>query len=287
MKVFRYASEFENIQNQLKKDGKTLGFVPTMGALHAGHISLINQVKLKTDKSIASIFVNPTQFNDSKDFEKYPKTIEADIQKLEAANCDYLYLPEVNDIYPNGVPNSFPPYNIGSLETIYEGEHRPGHFQGVCLVVDILLKKINPHFLFLGEKDFQQVAVIKKMVAESDYLPKVEICIGNTIREASGLAMSSRNARLSKVGLTIATEIFQGFNFIQSEIKRGNRNIQELKNNFEQNLIDKGFNKIDYIAFSKLDTLEEIKEINSSFRILFAGFLEGIRLIDNIKIELP
>jgi len=287
MKVFRYASEFENIQNQLKKDGKTLGFVPTMGALHAGHISLINQVKLKTDKSIVSIFVNPTQFNDSKDFEKYPKTIEADIQKLEAANCDYLYLPEVNDIYPNGVPNSFPPYNIGSLETIYEGEHRPGHFQGVCLVVDILLKKINPHFLFLGEKDFQQVAVIKKMVAESDYLPKVEICIGNTIREASGLAMSSRNARLSKVGLTIATEIFQGFNFIQSEIKRGNRNIQELKNNFEQNLIDKGFNKIDYIAFSKLDTLEEIKEINSSFRILFAGFLEGIRLIDNIKIELP
>ncbi|MFM1913637.1 MAG: hypothetical protein RIR51_1480 [Bacteroidota bacterium] len=286
MKVFRYASEFENIQNQLKKDGKTLGFVPTMGALHAGHISLINQVKLNADKCIASIFVNPTQFNDLKDFEKYPKTIESDIQKLEAANCDFLYLPEVNDIYPNGIPNSFPPYNIGQLETIYEGEHRPGHFQGVCLVVDILLKKINPHFLFLGEKDFQQVAVIKKMVSEPNYLPKVEIFIGNTIREASGLAMSSRNTRLSKVGLTIATEIFQGFNSIQLEIKKGNRNIQELKNNFEQNLIDKGFNKIDYIAFSKLDTLEEIKEINSSFRILFAGFLEGIRLIDNIKIEL-
>lgn len=286
MQVFHYASEFENIQNELKLEGKSIGFVPTMGALHSGHLSLIRQSKEFAHKTIASIFVNPTQFNDPKDFEKYPKTIESDIQKLEAANCDYLYLPEINDIYPNGIPNSFTPYNIGELETIYEGEHRPGHFQGVCLVVDILLKKIIPNYLFLGEKDFQQVAVIKKMVSHPDYFPKPKIITGATIRESSGLAMSSRNARLSKKGLTIATEIFQGFNSIQLEIKKGNRNIQKLKSNFEQNLIDKGFSKIDYLAFSKLDTLEEIKEINSPFRILFAGFLEGIRLIDNMKIEL-
>lgn len=255
----------ESLKSFLQSTHGTIGFVPTMGALHAGHLALIKAAKEACDFVVCSIFVNPTQFNDASDFEKYPKTLTNDLHLLTEIGCDAVYSPEVADLYPTGMLN-LPFYPLGRLEESLEGASRPGHFQGVCVVVDRLLQAVNPDFLFMGEKDFQQIAVIRKMLEITN--SKVQLIACPTVRESSGLAMSSRNSRLSAEQKIQATTIYQGFQSTSAAA-------------FEAALLANGFESIDYIACCDPITLENKPWGERPCQLLVAAFIGGVRLIDN------
>ena len=262
-----------------KKNGKiTTGFVPTMGALHQGHIGLINKAKTETAFVICSIFINPTQFNDPKDFEKYPTTFEKDVYLLEKSGCDALFLPSVTSMYPNGFESAFK-YDLGDLETILEGKFRPGHFQGVCQVVHRLLDIVIPDQLFLGQKDFQQCMVIKKLIQLLNMETQVVIC--PTRRELNGLAMSSRNARLNETDKERATTIYQSLRYIHDNIAVGN--INQLKSKAGEMLTSNGF-KVDYIELANVKSLELVQTWDGIAPLVavVAAFLNEVRLIDNL-----
>ncbi len=282
MILFKLASQLHKYIHQQKAEGKTIGFVPTMGALHQGHISLINKSKAQCDVTVCSIFVNPTQFNDAKDFEKYPITIEQDIYMLEIAKCDVLFLPSVEEIYPNETAKN-KQYDLGFIETVFEGAYRPGHFNGVCMVVERLLHIVNPNQLFIGQKDYQQCIVIKKLVELMK--AEIEVVICPTSREENGLAMSSRNKRLSDEMKDKANIIYQSFNKIKKEITANNA--VELVANGRENLLQNGFDKIDYLSLANAKTLAPIElwDGNLQLVILVAAFTEGVRLIDNMVLN--
>lgn len=281
MIIFRTPADIHNFLLKKKSEKKVTGFVPTMGALHPGHIGLIKRARLENDLVICSIFVNPTQFNDPKDFEKYPATIEKDIVVLEKAGCDVLFLPSVDAIYPSGV-NPVINYNLGYLENILEGKFRPGHFQGVCQVVHRLLDVIIPDRLYLGQKDFQQCMVIKKLIGLYDIDTNIIICA--TERETDGLAMSSRNTRLNENERNIAPAIFDALQFIEENTKKGN--IDLLKETVKEQLTKKGF-KVDYVEIANADNLDILHEWDGKTRIvaLIAAYLNEVRLIDNLLLN--
>lgn len=262
-------------------DHNSIGFVPTMGALHDGHLSLIHTARLENVLVIASIFVNPTQFTELADFEKYPSTIEADILKLEKAGCDILFLPSIADIYPNGSSPS-QQYDLGHLDSILEGEFRPGHFQGVCQIVHLLLEIISPGRLYLGQKDFQQCLVIKKMISQIDMDTSVIIC--PTQREPNGLAMSSRNVRLSHLERQKAANLFNTLSYIKENIQL--EDLENLKQMTQNILIEQGF-KVEYIAISKAQTLETVQNWDgkSTLVALVAAYINQVRLIDNLVLN--
>lgn len=281
MLLFKKAEELSAWLIKSTGPGKPCCFVPTMGALHTGHISLINSAREKKGICVCSIFVNPTQFNDPKDFEKYPHTIESDIDQLELAGCDVLFLPSVQEIYPNGL-QQLQHYELGYIETLLEGKFRPGHFQGVCQVVDRLLSIVQPHFLFLGQKDYQQCMIIKKMVELTG--KKTELIICPTLREADGLAMSSRNMRLSETERKEAVKISETLSFIRQEIRNGY--VDDLRQRASDYLNAEGF-RVDYVAIADADTLEpvEIWDGQKPLVALVAAFLHEVRLIDNMLIN--
>lgn len=254
-----------------------------MGALHAGHISLIESSKKENDITISSIFVNPAQFNDPKDFEKYPITIEKDIDMLEEAGCNILFIPSVDEIYPEGFKVN-KHYELGFLETILEGEYRPGHYQGVCAVMEILLKIVLPHNLYLGQKDFQQCMVIAKLVEliGLDKMIHIEIC--PTMREADGLAMSSRNMRLNADERKTALTIYNSLLFIKNNFHQGNT--EQIKNKAVSLLKEKGF-KIDYVAIARAENLNLISDWDGNEKAvaLVAAYLNEVRLIDNMLLN--
>ncbi len=218
MILFKKAADITAHLLKIKDQKKPIGFVPTMGALHDGHISLIHASKKSDAISVSSIFVNPAQFNDAADFNNYPISIEKDIDALEKAGCDVLFLPSVSEMYPDGTKNA-EKYDLGYLETVLEGKYRPGHFQGVCLVVQRLLNIIPADELYLGQKDYQQCMVIKKLIELK--LLNTNIIICPTLRETDGLAMSSRNVRLSQSDRKQALKIFETFSFLKNNIKPG------------------------------------------------------------------
>lgn len=272
-----------DLQNYLSKQ-TNIGFVPTMGALHNGHTSLIEASKKKCTTTVCSIFVNPTQFNDKKDFEKYPITIEQDILQLELAGCDVLFLPSVDEIYPEGT-EAKKQYNLGFIETVFEGEKRPGHFNGVCMVVEHLLNIVNPNVLFLGQKDYQQCIVIKKLIELMHKTNDIEVIICATKREENGLAMSSRNKRLSEVAKDKAKIIYESFLLIKQHITP--LNSSTLIDVTHQSILQNNFTAIDYLSLANSNTLEPITNWDgkTSVVILFAGFIEGVRLIDNMVLQ--
>lgn len=275
----------EALQKHLKKqknNNLSVGFVPTMGALHQGHLSLIEMSKSQCGITVCSIFVNPTQFNDSKDFEKYPITIETDILLLEKAKCDILFLPAANEIYPYGTTLTST-YDLGFLETILEGKFRPNHFQGVCQVVHRLLDIVSPHVLFLGQKDYQQCMVIQQLIALTGI--KTHLIIGATLRETSGLAMSSRNMRLTEEDKKRAEIIYQSLQYIKQNVNTKSQD--ELIVTVTNNLNDIGFDKIDYVAICNANTLESMTNIDKDLPkvALIAAFINGVRLIDNMLLN--
>ena len=278
MILFKKAGDISKFLAEKKRTGLLPGFVPTMGALHQGHISLVSKAKEKGGPCVCSIFVNPTQFNDSKDFEKYPSTIEADIDMLEKAGCDVLFLPSVNEMYPGGIKN-LQHYELGYLETILEGSFRPGHFQGVCQVVDRLFKIVQPSYLYLGQKDYQQCMVIKKLAGLTNAGTEIVVC--PTLREPTGLAMSSRNMRLNEEERKKAVKIFETLSFIKKEIGPGD--LLPLKQKAVEFLLAGGF-RVDYIEIADATTLQLMDKWDGSTQLvaLAAAFLNEVRLIDNI-----
>ncbi|HMK25525.1 MAG TPA: pantoate--beta-alanine ligase [Chitinophagaceae bacterium] len=282
MILFKKATDLRNwVDAQRKKDDR-IGFVPTMGALHDGHISLIDASKKKDKISISSIFVNPTQFNDPKDFKKYPVTLEKDIDMLEKAGCDILFLPSVEEIYPDGFTPKMH-YDLGFLETVLEGKYRPGHFQGVCMVVHRLLEIVNPDHLYLGQKDYQQCMVLTRLVELIGLKNKTEIIICPTLREADGLAMSSRNMRLNEMERKNAVTIYQCLNMIKE--KREKISAAELISKAQLMLEKTGF-KVDYVEIADARNLSPVNTRDGKQKLvaLIAATMNEVRLIDNMVI---
>jgi len=281
MILFKKAADINNFLLQSRESGNSIGFVPTMGALHQGHISLISISKKANAVTVCSIFVNPTQFNDARDFDNYPSTIEKDIDALEKAGCDVLFLPSVSEMYPLGTQNA-QTYDLGYLETVLEGKYRPGHFQGVCLVVNRLLNIIPAGQLYLGQKDYQQCMVIKKLVELEKINTTINIC--PTLRESSGLAMSSRNLRLTDKDKEQALTIFETLSYIKNNIKPGD--LGRLKLAAVNNLTGAGF-KVDYIEIADADNLEIIERWDGNRKLVAvaAAFIGEVRLIDNLLLQ--
>ncbi len=280
MIILKDLLSIKNYLAQPQKRELITGFVPTMGALHQGHIDLIKQAKKNCGLVIASIFVNPTQFNNSSDFQKYPVTIEQDIYLLEKAGTDILLIPSVETLYPEGTAG-LENYELGYLETVLEGFYRPDHFQGVCQVMSRLLKSIQPTRLYMGQKDYQQCMVVKKLIELISSSTKLVTCA--TIREEDGLAMSSRNKRLGIIAREKAIGIFRTLVFIKETITKGA--LDSVKKEAIKLLSSYDF-KIDYIEIADADTLELIDRWNDNQKIvaLIAAFQEDVRLIDNMVI---
>ncbi|MGN6214450.1 pantoate--beta-alanine ligase [Parafilimonas sp.] len=279
MILFKTIRPLQTKLEKLRNNKLKIGFVPTMGALHAGHLALMKEAKKQCDIVVCSIFVNPTQFNDKSDFDKYPVTIEQDIFLLETNKTDILFLPSLNEIYPQGTQH-LQHFELGYLENILEGKYRPGHFQGVCNVVHRLLNIVHPDILFLGRKDYQQYLVVKKMM--QDFYPSINIKAVDTARETSGLAMSSRNMRLSTNAHSKATVIYQSLQFIQQHITE--RDVDWLKERAKEKILQGGFDKIDYVEICDAETLLPVTVAGpgKKFIALAAAFIEDVRLIDNI-----
>lgn len=278
MILFKHSKDLRSHLKKIRENDLSIGFVPTMGALHPGHISLIEKSKAETDITVCSIYVNPVQFNNKEDFKNYPVTIEADVLMLEKAGCDILFLPGDQEIYPNeNAKNKH--FDIGFLETILEGKYRPGHFQGVCVVVEKLLSIVEPTHLFLGQKDFQQSLVIKNLVSQMHNGP--EIIIAPTLRESSGLAMSSRNQRLTDEEKQNAADLHKTLMQIKKKLAPGK--VPALKKKSILSLEKLGF-KIDYLELASTENLEIFEDFTpgKSFIILIAAFLNKVRLIDNV-----
>lgn len=278
MKIVKTVNELKTLITRLKEEKKTIGLVPTMGALHEGHISLITHLRPQVDILVCSIFVNPTQFNDPEDLIKYPRPIENDIQLLTKNNCDVLFLPSVEEIYPADEPDWH--LDLGDLENIWEGEHRPGHFQGVTQIVYKLFENVQPNIACFGQKDFQQVMVIQKLI-ELKSLP-IQLSICPTLRNEEGLALSSRNKRLSTKGLHDAAEIYKALQYAQQNIKV--KTPQQLTHDVKEMLEHNPAIKVEYVAICETKSLQAVNEINPAKKhvILIALWLEGVRLIDNL-----
>ncbi|MBS1948619.1 MAG: pantoate--beta-alanine ligase [Bacteroidetes bacterium] len=280
MIIVKQVEDLHRLLQQQPAKGAEIGFVPTMGALHKGHISLIKASKSKTGCTVCSIFVNPTQFNDPKDFERYPSAIENDILMLEKNGTDILFLPSVESIYPGG-RNNLEHYDIGYLENILEGKYRPGHFQGVCQVMSRLLKAVNPGHLFMGQKDYQQCMVVKKLIELLGMTTCFHSC--PTEREADGLAMSSRNLRLNEAERKNAVAIFQALAYLKKNIRENDFNA--LKARASHILMENHF-RIEYVEIADADNLEIKQSFISSCKFigLIAAYQNETRLIDNMRL---
>lgn len=277
MTIFKKAEQLGIFLFKQQKAGKKTGFVPTMGALHDGHLTLIRESQKNTDLTVCSVFVNPTQFNNPDDFAKYPITIENDIKQLEMNGCDILFLPSVSEIYPSFYQKKH--YDLGRIETLWEGMYRPGHFQGVCQVVDRLLEIVQPDHLFMGQKDFQQCMIVQKLLELNEQSTQVNLHIVPTVREQEGLAMSSRNLRLSSEEKQKAQAIYQSLSFIKSNLYQYSFDFLETEATHQ--LQSTGFS-IDYLSIVNRNTLEKADTISEPLVVLAAATINNIRLIDNL-----
>lgn len=269
----------DSLQTQLNKERGTIGFVPTMGALHDGHISLISSSLDQSDFTVCSIFVNPIQFNKTSDFENYPVTLEMDKEKLEAVGCHALFLPSFEEMYPTGKGKSF---DFGQLSSVMEGAYRPGHFDGVASVIERFFDIIEPDFAFFGEKDFQQLAVVSKLVENSGIKTSVVGC--PIVREKNGLAMSSRNQRLSKVEKEVASEIYKGLLDMKSNFR--NISVEGAKSSYIAWIDAHEIMEVEYIEIVDGKSLMPIKKWeDTTICMAFTAInINGVRLIDNLTL---
>lgn len=277
MKILKTSSETLLYSRVIRVSGKEIGFVPTMGALHDGHLSLIDTAKKNGDFVIVSIFVNPTQFNNTDDFDQYPNQIEQDLELLQNKKVDCVFLPDVKQLYPN---ESSLKFDFGYLEHIMEGQFRPGHFNGVATVVSKFFNIIEPDRAYFGQKDIQQVAVIKDLVKSLSF--PTDIIVVPTLREKSGLAMSSRNQRLSVTELNTASEIFKTLSSIKNKLLSGAL-FTELKEKEIENLEQIHGFRVEYLELTIASTLENTSfNQTGEYAICIAAFLGDVRLIDNL-----
>lgn len=281
MIIIREAETLSNYISKERSQGKVIGFVPTMGALHQGHLALVEQSKNNSHFTVCSIFVNPTQFNNAADYRQYPNVITKDIELLAQSGADILFMPAIEEVYPQGTAH-LEHYDLGYLETVLEGKYRPGHFQGVCQVMSRLLKMVKPDKLFMGLKDYQQCMVVKRLIAimKAD----IEFVACPTLREPDGLAMSSRNLRLSPDARGKAPAIYRVLEQIKNELRTGDLTV--LKENARQQLVAAGF-AVDYAEIADAITLRLVNDWDGRTPLvaLIAASLGEVRLIDNMAVS--
>ena len=280
IKILKNKQELSDYILKIKENGQKIGFAPTMGALHEGHLSLYEKARKENDIVISSIFVNPTQFNNPKDLEKYPRTIEKDIELLQQTqNVDAVYIPQIEDIYSNSLERKN--YDFEGLENEMEGKFRPGHFDGVGTVVEELFRQIQPNNAYFGEKDFQQLMIIKKLV-EKLSLP-INIIGMPIYREKNGLAMSSRNMRLTPKQRKSAKIIFETLVKVKDLFHQ--QTLDEI-HQFVENTFKNSDFELEYFIITNEKTLREISEIksNETYRAFIVVVIDGVRLIDNIQL---
>lgn len=259
--------------------GESIAFVPTMGNLHAGHVELVTQGRQRARRVVASVFVNPLQFGANEDFGRYPRTLSADAEKLAAAGCDLLFAPDVQEMYPQGVGATTVRVG-GTVAEVLEGEFRPGHFEGVATVVNILFNLVQPDLALFGQKDYQQLAVIRRMVA--DLRLPVEIVGVPTQRAADGLALSSRNQYLSESERRLAPTVHQVLEGIASGLRAGRRDYAVLQSEAALSLQRAGF-RPQYVAIRAADLADPLPS-TANWVVLVAAYLGGTRLIDNLVV---
>jgi len=278
MKVFTTISDSRNAIKLFRENNKSIGFVPTMGALHKGHLELMMKAKNENEILAVSIFVNPIQFNNKEDLAKYPRDMESDRKLLEEVNCDLLFIPSAGEMYPEPVTEK---YDFGSLENVMEGAFRPGHFNGVAVVVKRLFDIFEPDKAYFGEKDYQQLAIIRKLVEQENL--KVTIVPCSTVRESDGLAMSSRNERLTSEERILAPFIYQSL--MEARKKMKNMTPEEVKFWLKNQYADQPKFRLEYFEIADDKDLQPVSFWNGSkgIRAFIAAYLGKVRLIDNIR----
>ncbi len=280
MEIINRRARMASLTRKLRRENKTVGFVPTMGALHEGHLRLVEEARQTCDIVIVSIFVNPAQFNDPKDLDKYPRDLTNDAAVLTEYQVDYIFAPETQEIYGENFSTFV---YVENLTETFEGASRPGHFRGVATVITILFNTIRPDFAFFGQKDAQQVAVIKRLTRDLGF--DTEIVVVKTVREESGLAMSSRNAHLSSDERQRASIIFQALRKAKLAAKEGERNAQRLAEIVREKIETESLAQIDYVAVVDNETLEPVEKIGVDAVLIAVAVRFGTtRLIDNTVI---
>ena len=282
MQVFRHIISLREALQSARQAGQRIGFVPTMGNLHQGHLALVQQSKSRCDVVVASIFVNRLQFGLNEDWDQYPRTFEADCQKLTDVGCDFLLFPEEREVYPNGMDGQTRVI-VPTMTDKLCGASRPGHFEGVTTVVSKLFNIVQPHEAVFGLKDFQQIAVIRRMV--EDLCIPVEVVAGDIVREDDGLAMSSRNNFISADERPRANQLNKTLNWIKMQIVSGRDDFHALEDEGRQQIADAGF-KVDYLQVCNSQTLELAAQDDEQLTILGAMYTQAARLIDNVSLVL-
>lgn len=281
MEVINRRQRMASISRKLRRENKTVGFVPTMGALHEGHLSLVKEAKQMCDIVVVSVFVNRTQFGVGEDFEKYPRDLTADAALLAEYEVDFVFAPEHSEIYGEG----FSTYvDVEVVSDAFEGASRPGHFRGVATIVTILFNAVRPDFAFFGQKDGQQVAVIRRLVKDLGF--ETEIVVVPTVREESGLALSSRNAYLSPEDKQKASVMFAALREAKIEFRKGERNAARLTETVKKLVSAEPAAELDYVGVVDRETLQPVDKIeDNEVMIVGAMRLGGVRLIDNIVLN--
>ena len=278
MEIINRRQRMASIARKLRREAKTVGFVPTMGALHEGHLALVKECRQMCDVVVVSIFVNPAQFNEKTDLEKYPRDLTADAATLAEYDVDYIFAPDSVEMYPEG----FATYvNVEGLTETLEGASRPGHFRGVATVVTILFNTIRPDFAFFGQKDAQQVAVVKRLTRDLGF--ETEIVVIPVVREESGLALSSRNTLLSEEERQKASVIIDALREAKLAFKKGERNAVHLTEIVKNRIETEPLAKIDYIVAIDREMLQPLERIGDEEALIAAAVaFGGVRLIDNV-----
>lgn len=282
MIVVKNISDLNNIISDQSSKTSNIGLVPTMGSLHEGHLALIRDANKKCDIVWVSIFVNPTQFNDLNDYDSYPNELENDIKKIRTISSKiYVFCPSVSEIYNNGVSSE--KFNFNDIDKVLEGKYRPGHFNGVATIVKKLFKAIKPLKVFFGEKDFQQIIIIKQII--NSYFPKITLITCPTVRNNDGLALSSRNKLISKKAINKSGIIFETLLFVKNNFVKNS--YKQLIKNVKQKIEDISNFKLEYFEIRESETLNPYDEKNKkkSYRAFICVKVEGIRLIDNLLIN--
>jgi pantothenate synthetase (EC 6.3.2.1) len=264
-----------------KRAGQRVALVPTMGNLHAGHLSLVDKARQKADRVVVSVFVNPLQFGPNEDFDRYPRTYEQDCASLREKRVDAVFAPSVEEMYPNGQEQTLV-VAPSHLTTILEGATRPGHFDGVTTVVNKLFNMVQPDAAVFGQKDFQQVAVLKRMV--EDLSMPVELIRAEIMRDADGLALSSRNQYLDEAQRRIAPKLFVVLQSVRMAIESENDDFRALEATAKQQLLAEGFDAVDYVNIRQADSLEPVDSVGENCVILAAARLGKTRLLDNVLV---
>ncbi|MEJ8802522.1 pantoate--beta-alanine ligase [Pontibacter sp. H249] len=281
MEVIKQVSTIREKMQALRCSGKRIGFVPTMGALHEGHLQLLRASAQDNDITVCSIFVNPTQFNNPEDYKLYPRTSEQDIALLKSVNCDFLFLPDAEEVYTQQTLLQF---SFGALEQVMEGEHRPGHFNGVATIVSKLFHYITPHKAYFGQKDLQQVAIVRQLIQALSF--NLDLVCYPTVREESGLAMSSRNKRLTYEQRQIAAKLYKALQMAAGMINV--KPVQSIKQEVEAYLQSISQIELEYFEIADPNTLQPLQDViaTNEAALCIAAHVGSVRLIDNMLVNL-